>query len=199
MAAEPGLESHGLSDDHLRADGNAIEEIDDVVVDEPEAARRDGVADRLGLVGAMNAIDGLPEIEGARPHRVAWATGHEARQIGLTLDHLRRRAPVGPFLLARYSLQARPLEAVASDANAIAKRAVVGLDEVEETLARVDDDGARRFVRAEEHFLFFVDAAQLLFVGGRHVAWLVDDVHIDLLSRRENARQDKRRRRDRPG
>src|SRR5271166_5926222 len=178
------LERDRLPDDDLRSDRHASIEIGDVIVDEAEAAGRDGVADRLRLVGAMDAIDGLAEIERARAHRVARATGHEARQVGLALDHLRRRPPVGPFLLAGDLLQARPLEAVAADADAVAKSPIVRLNEVEEALARVDDDRARRLRGAKEHFLLFVGASQLLLFQRRNHARLVDDVHVDLLSSR---------------
>src|SRR5271154_2590029 len=47
-----------LPDDDLGADRHAGIEIDHVVVDEPEAAGRDGLADGLRRVGAMDAIDG---------------------------------------------------------------------------------------------------------------------------------------------
>src|SRR5271165_844009 len=195
-SAQPVSERHRLFDDHLRSHRHAIEEIGHVLVDEAEAARRYSVADRLRLVGAVNAIDGLAQIKGARAHRIAGAPGHEARQIGLALDHLRRRAPVGPFLLARYLLQARPLEAVAPDADPVAKRPVVRLYEVEEALAGIDDDRAGLLAAAEKHFLLFVDAAQLLLVRGGHIARLIDDVHVDLLRRSEDPRKDERGRRN---
>src|SRR5208337_877087 len=183
-----------LPDDDLRSDRHAAIEIGDVIVDEAEAAGRDGVADRLRLVGAMDAIDGLAEIERARAHRVARAAGHEARQIGLALDHLRWRTPVRPFLLAGNLLQPGPLEAVAADADAVAQRAVVRLDQVEEALFGVDDDRAGRFVGAEEHFLLLVSAGELLFLRLRLVTRLVDDIHVDLLGRSEKAGKENRRR-----
>src|SRR5271166_627804 len=135
-SAEPRLKSDGLFDDHLRADRHVIVEIRDVLIDQPEAAGRDGVANRLGLVGPVNAVDRLSEVEGAGAHRITRSARHEPRQIWLALDHLRRRAPVRPFLLAGYFLQARPLEALAADANAIAERAIVRLHEIEEALVR---------------------------------------------------------------
>src|SRR5271157_1417979 len=188
-----------LLDDDLRSDRHAIIEIGDVLVDEAEAAGRDGVADRLRLVGAVDAVDGLAEIHRPRAERIARPARHEARQVGLALDHLRRRAPVRPFLLAGNLLQARPLEAVAADADAVAQRAVVRLHEVEEALAGVDDDRPRRFVGAEEHFLLLVGAAELLFLRRGLVARLVDDIHVDLLGGGERAGKEYRRREDRRG
>src|SRR5579872_3915659 len=94
------LKARSLFDDDARSDRHAIKEIDDVIVDQPEAARRDGVAYRLGLVRAMDTIDRLAQVQSARAQGIAGAAGHETRQIGLALDHLRRRAPIRPFLLA---------------------------------------------------------------------------------------------------
>ena len=49
---------------------------------------------------------------------------------------------------------------------------------------------------AEEHFLLFVDAAQLLLVRRGHIARLIDDIHVDLLGRSEDVRKDERGRRN---
>ena len=89
-----------LPHDDARADRHAVVEVDHVVVDQAEAAGRDRVADRLRRVGAVDAVDRLAEIHGAGAERIAGSAGHEARQIGLALDHLRRRMPVRPFGLA---------------------------------------------------------------------------------------------------
>ena len=130
------------------------------------------------LVGAVDAVDRLAEIERARAHRIARAAGHEARQVGLALDHLRRRPPVGPFLLARYFEQALPLEAVAADADAVADGAVAALHEVEEALLGVDDDGAGRLVGSEEDRLRPVLRRQHLLFGRRDVAGLFEDLQL---------------------
>ena len=74
--------------------------VDHVGIDQPEAAGRDASADRLRLIGAVDAVDRGAEIKRAGAERVARAAGHEARQIGLARDHLRRRRPVGPLRLA---------------------------------------------------------------------------------------------------
>ncbi len=72
-----------------------------------------------------------------------------------------------------------------------------GLDEVEEAVVGVDDDGSRRLAGAEEHLLPLVGAAELVLLGGRHVAGLIDDVHVDLLGGREDAGKERRRDGDR--
>src|SRR3984893_3923030 len=60
-----------LLDDHLGAHRNPVVEIDNVGVYQPEATGRDRTADRLRLVGAVDTIDGVPEIERARAERIA--------------------------------------------------------------------------------------------------------------------------------
>ena len=99
--------------------------------------------DGLGRVGAVDAVDRVAEIERARAHRIARPAGHEARQVRLPLDHLRRRRPVRPFLLAGDLEQPVPLEAVAADADAVAQRDVVGLDQIKKAALGIDDDRAR--------------------------------------------------------
>src|ERR1700759_202093 len=77
-----------LAHHHLGADGNPVEQVDDVRIDEAEAARGHRLADGLRLVGAVDAIPRLAEIERAGAERIARPAGHEARQIGLSFDHL---------------------------------------------------------------------------------------------------------------
>ena len=47
-----------LPHDDLGADVHPVIEIDDVVVDQPEAAGRDGLTDCLRRIGTVDAIDG---------------------------------------------------------------------------------------------------------------------------------------------
>src|SRR5258705_8741622 len=112
------LDLRALTHDDLGADGNPFIEIRDFRIDQAEAAGGHRAADGLRLVGAVDAINGVAEIQGARAHRIARPARHEAREIRLALDHLRRRRPIRPFLLARYLQQPLPLEAVAADADA---------------------------------------------------------------------------------
>src|SRR5262249_38627838 len=139
-----------LADDDLGADRNPLVEIHDVAVDQPEAPGRNGAADGLRLIGAMDAIDRGAEIERPRPHGIAGAAGHEARQIGLALDLFRPRGPARPLLLPRDLHQALPLETVAADADAVAQRAPARLHDIEKALGGVHDDGARRLGGAEQ-------------------------------------------------
>ncbi len=67
----------------LGADIDPAEQIGDVLIGQADAARRDELADRRGIVGAVDAVLAGAEIHRARAERVARAAGHEARQIGL--------------------------------------------------------------------------------------------------------------------
>src|SRR5690242_16186853 len=63
-----------LHDRHMRADRNAIVEIDDVLVEQADAARRHRMPDALRLVGAVQAEIGVVavaiEIERAGAERI---------------------------------------------------------------------------------------------------------------------------------
>ena len=128
----------------MGADIHPVVEIGHVVVDQAEAARRHRLTDGLRRVGAVDAVDGVAEIHGAGAERIAGAASHEARQIGLARDHLRRRMPIRPFGLARDLQQALPGEAIAADADAVADGGGLVLDQIEMALRRIDDDGAGR-------------------------------------------------------
>ena len=125
-----------LPDEDFCADLDAVVEVDHVGIVEAKASRRNGVPDRLRLVGSVDAEDGVTEIEGSRPEGIARTARHEPRQIGLPSDHFRRGAPVRPLLFLGHPLDARPLETDAPDADAIADGQIVRLDEVEIALAR---------------------------------------------------------------
>src|SRR6478736_4183570 len=136
------LQFRPLPHDNLGADRNAVVEVGDVGIDQPEATGRHRGADRIRPVGAVDAIDGGAEVHGAGAERVAGSAGHDARQIGLAGDHFRRRRPVRPFGFARDIEKPLPLESFAADADAIAYRAAVALDQIEVALRGRDDDGA---------------------------------------------------------
>src|SRR5687768_532729 len=100
-----------MADNYLRAERHAGVEVDDVAVGQAETAGRDRLTNGFRLVGSVDAEDRRAEIERTGPHGIARTASHEARQIGLPGDHLRRGAPVRPLGLAADLDQARPLEA----------------------------------------------------------------------------------------
>jgi hypothetical protein len=64
---------------------------------------------------------------------------------GAAQQHLRRRRPVRPFRLAADPLDACPFETGAPDANAVAERLPVRLNQKQEPLGCVDDNRSRSF------------------------------------------------------
>ena len=76
---------------------------------------------------------------------------HVLPDFGLSLQHFRRRVPVGPFLLGVDGRRARPAEAFAADADPVANGLAVILHKIEEVIAGVDDDGARRLAELGVH------------------------------------------------
>src|SRR5688572_8481753 len=67
----------GLDDDHLGTDAGALVEVDHVVIEHAHAAAGNRAADRLGLIGAVDAEHGVAaaaiEIERAGAERVVQA------------------------------------------------------------------------------------------------------------------------------
>ena len=131
---------------HARANLDAGVQVRDVLVGEPDAARGYEGPDGGRLIGAVNAINGVTEIKRARAERVTIAAGHEARKVRLALDHLLRWIPIGPFRLPGNSLRAGPGEALAADANPVAKRLALAEHEIEIGVRRIDDDRAGRLL-----------------------------------------------------
>src|ERR1039457_3048797 len=78
------------------------------------------------------------------PSGLPGAAGDHARQLRLARDHLLRRIPVRPLGLARDMLHARPGEALATDADAVADRLAVAEHVIEGGVRGIDDDGAGR-------------------------------------------------------
>src|SRR5262245_37718625 len=131
---------------HLGADLDPFIEIDHVLVAHADAAGRDRRSDRPGLVRAVDTIERRAEIHRAGAERILRPAFHVARQIGAALEHFGRRRPIRPFTLARNLADARPGEAGPADADAVADRGAVALDEIQEALVGIDDDGAAALV-----------------------------------------------------
>src|SRR6187200_494352 len=80
---------------------NTVVQVDQILIEQPNASGRHVRADGPGLDGAMNAVEQVAaiaiEIESSRSHRIVWSTLHRpSRSIGITLDHLGWRRPGGP-------------------------------------------------------------------------------------------------------
>ena len=83
MASEVLVQHH-----HRGADRDAVIEVGDVVIGHAEAAGRHRLADRLRLVGAVDAVQRRAQIHRAGAERVVDAAGHVARQIVAPRQHL---------------------------------------------------------------------------------------------------------------
>ena len=88
-------------DDDDRARLHPVHEIDDVLVEHADAARRDGLADIFRLVGAVDAVQrvlvALVEVERPRAQRIGRTSGNALRVGAEPRLDIRRRNPVGPF------------------------------------------------------------------------------------------------------
>src|SRR5262249_12743851 len=132
-------------------DVDPVEQVADVLIGQPDASRRDELADRGRIVGAVDAIFAGAEIHRPRAERIAGAAGHEARQIRLAPDHLSRRIPFRPLGLVAHRLNAGTGEAFAADADAVADRTPIAEHIIEICVAGIDDHGAGRLARVEAH------------------------------------------------
>jgi len=86
-----------------------------VLVRQAKAPGRVGPSDSALVVGAVDAVDGIPEIESASALGVLKTAGHSERQAGDALVHFRRRRPRRPRRYAADALRSGPCEAVAAD------------------------------------------------------------------------------------
>src|SRR5690606_29528624 len=116
--------------------------------------------DRRPLGSAVQAIARITalveEIESPGAESIVRTGRHAAAPFGkfrLASDHGRRRRPDRPGPLHRDAGRTLPLEALASDADAVAHGLALGHDEVEMLGLRVDDDRAGFLVCLVIHHL----------------------------------------------
>ena len=135
-------------------------EVDDVLVQHPNAARGNVPADSPRLVCAMDPVKSvfvtLPKIQSTGTQRIGRAAGHTksalqyahlAHEFGFPLNHFFGWVPVRPFLLIADCGDAGPTKTLPTYANAVANRASVSLYRIKKTILHIDDDGAQRFSR----------------------------------------------------
>src|SRR5262249_25410554 len=91
--------------------------IDDIFIEHPNASTRHLLADGQGSIRSVNSVDCAADVHGTCTEGISRASRHKARKIGLALQHLCRRNPVGPFRLALDRLHTGPGETFAPDAN----------------------------------------------------------------------------------
>src|SRR5690242_3409828 len=107
------------------SDWNAVVEVVHVLVQEPNAPRRDRLPDGARLVRAMNAKQRVPltleQVERACPKRVVDPALHKVGQIRPTLEHLSGRRPRRPLGLALHLRRAGPGKPASAHPDAIAQ------------------------------------------------------------------------------
>jgi hypothetical protein len=149
----------GPEHDDFRADRRAVVEIDDVLIRQADAARRDVGANGPGFIGAVDAVERVlvaaPEVHGPCAKRIigtalhadaALQLHHVLAQLGLARQHFRGRIPIGPFLLAMHCRTPGPNKALRADAHAIANGLSGVVDEVKKMTTWIDDDCSRPLV-----------------------------------------------------
>src|SRR6266581_3721376 len=94
----------------------------------------------------MDAIERRSQIHRAGAKRILRAAFHVPRQIRAPHQHFRWRRPRRPFLFCGNLFDARPGEAGAADADAVAHRLAVFLHQEQKLVGRIDDDRAGAFL-----------------------------------------------------
>src|ERR1700758_45272 len=86
-----------ILDAHRSADGDAIIEVDHVLIGHAEAAGGHSLPDGLGLVGAVDAVERRSQINRARAERILDAARHMDRQGGGAPAPFPRGGPAPPL------------------------------------------------------------------------------------------------------
>ena len=97
----------------------------------------------------MNTVLAGAQIHGASAERITWPARHEARQIGLARNHLRRRMPVRPLCLVAHGLHAGPRKAFPADTDSVTDRTALAEHVIKRGAAGIDNDGTGRLARVE--------------------------------------------------
>ncbi|MPM10720.1 hypothetical protein SDC9_57054 [bioreactor metagenome] len=146
------LEAFGARADlHPGAQLGLVEHVDDILVEQPDAARRGGLADRGRIHRAVDPVIGVlaapVEIERPRAERVVEPAGQAPRQrpvkVGVVAHHVLRRRPGRVFDLARNHRIAGKALARLAHGDAEAHRPAGRDDVVEKPRIGIDDDRAR--------------------------------------------------------
>ena len=168
-----------LQHDYGRPLGDPPIEIDHVGVHHADASGRHGFADRVGLIGPVDAeqrvLLAFKQVERPRAERIFHAAIHMHRQAALSRQHFRWRGPSGPKRLPPDLGQSFPGEALAPDADPVLQRPTAALREIELAFARIDGERARRLARRiidlltgeAGHVDFIVETARRRVVGVR--------------------------------
>src|ERR1051325_1109162 len=100
----------------------------------------------------MDTVERRAEVHRAGAERIVLIMAFHHRWQALDAGaHLRRGDPVRPLFLRGDLVHARPLEAGAADADAVAAGHAAFLDQIQTAFLGVDDDLARLVLAGERH------------------------------------------------
>src|SRR5262245_30122337 len=88
-------------------------------IEHAETAGRLCTADRIWIIGAVDAVKAVAEIEGHGTQRILDAARHLYGQPRVALAHLGRGMPVRPSLLAADLFRACPAETLAAHTDGV--------------------------------------------------------------------------------
>src|SRR5262249_56946012 len=135
---------------HKRAHLHVAVKINDVLVGQPDAARRNGMSDPSRLIGAVDAIERVlaarVEIERTRTHWIDGAAFDIVRKRAESPLLILGRRPSRPFFLAAHCGHAGPGLSILAYDRAVADRLTFGKHVVNVACGGIDQDRAWRFL-----------------------------------------------------
>src|SRR5215469_6071872 len=136
----------------------------DVVVYQSDATRSDEMTNSFRRIRAVDKQAGLVQQQRACTQQTAGAAGRCKQRVGIL--HVRTRSfPVGPFKLAGNAEEAATLQALLRNADAVAARRIVRIDQIEKAVFPINHNRAGNDGSAVEHHLSLKRKRQALSRG----------------------------------
>ena len=143
----------GLADKHDSClQRNPAIQVLDVVIYQSDATRSDEMTNGFRRIRAVDEQAGLVQQQRACTQQTAGAGGRRKQRVRV-LDVRTRRLPVGPFKLAGDAEEAAPLQALLRNADAVAARLIVRIDQIEKAVFPINHNRAGNNGSAVEHHL----------------------------------------------
>ncbi len=144
---------------HPGPERHAIVKVDDVLVEQPDAACAGGIADGRTVRRAVDAEHRVApvavQIQRPRPQRVLQPARQPAGKgrvkVGPGADHVRRGGPRRPVRLAPDNARAAERQPIAPDRDGIAHRGAALFHQVQLSAVDIDHDGPRRVIAGIGH------------------------------------------------
>src|SRR5262245_5536503 len=126
---------------HRGADLSHRSEMQDVRVKHPGTSRRGCTSNRLRIIGAVDAIEGIAQIERHRPQRILDAARHLLGKAWVAFTHFRGGIPIRPRLLAAYCFSTCPVKTLAADGDPVFVSMITWKNVIEFATTGIDHDG----------------------------------------------------------